>query len=160
MSFLEDKIAVSGSLPAILAALQRPIVFTNGCFDILHRGHVAYLQQAAGLGNTLVIGVNSDASVHRLSKGGERPLNPLADRTAVLAALEAVDLVVAFDEDTPLELIRQIRPDHLVKCGDWSPDNIVGADEVRSWGGKVHSIPFEYQRSTTELIKRIRVGGG
>lgn len=160
MSFLEDKIVGSGSLRARLGALQRPIVFTNGCFDILHRGHVAYLQQAAGLGNTLVVGVNSDASVHRLSKGKERPLNPLADRTAVLAALEAVDLVVPFAEDTPLELIRQIRPDHLVKGGDWTPDNIVGAEEVRSWGGKVHSIPFEYKRSTTELVKRIRSGGG
>lgn len=160
MSFLEDKLVGSGSLPARLDALQRPIVFTNGCFDILHRGHVAYLQQAADLGKTLVIGVNSDASVHRLSKGEERPLNPLADRTAVLAALEAVDLVIAFEEDTPLELIRQIRPDHLVKGGDWTPDNIVGAEDVRSWGGKVHSIPFEYQRSTTELIKRIRSGGG
>jgi len=160
LSFLEDKLVGSGSLPARLDALQRPIVFTNGCFDILHRGHVAYLQQAADLGKTLVIGVNSDASVHRLSKGEERPLNPLADRTAVLAALEAVDLVIAFEEDTPLELIRQIRPDHLVKGGDWTPDNIVGAEDVRSWGGKVHSIPFEYQRSTTELIKRIRSGGG
>ena len=142
-----------------LNALGRPIVFTNGCFDILHLGHVTYLQQAAALGNSLVIGVNSDASVNRLSKGKERPFNPLADRTAVLAALEAVDLVVTFDEDTPLELIRQIRPDHLVKGGDWALDSIVGADQVRSWGGKVHSMPFEYQRSTTDLVKRIRSGG-
>jgi rfaE bifunctional protein nucleotidyltransferase chain/domain len=149
LNLLEDKIVDSGSLPEKLDTLERPIVFTNGCFDILHRGHVTYLQQAAGLGNSLVIGVNTDASVHKLSKGKERPLNPLADRTAVLAALEAVDLVVAFDEDTPLELIRQIRPDHLVKGGDWTLDSIVGADQVRSWGGKVHSIPFKYQRSTT-----------
>ena len=159
MSSLEKKIVGSKSLQARLIALERPIVFTNGCFDILHLGHVTYLQQAAALGNSLVIGVNSDASVHRLSKGKERPFNPLADRTAVLAALEAVDLVVTFDEDTPLELIRQIRPDHLVKGGDWTPDSIVGADQVRSWGGKVHSIPFKYQRSTTELVKRIRSGG-
>lgn len=159
MSSLENKIVGSESLQARLNALERPIVFTNGCFDILHLGHVTYLQQAAALGNSLVIGVNSDASVHRLSKGKERPFNPLADRTAVLAALEAVDLVVTFDEDTPLELIRQIRPDHLVKGGDWALDSIVGADQVRSWGGKVHSMPFEYQRSTTELVKRIRSGG-
>jgi len=159
LSSLEKKIVGSKSLQARLIALERPIVFTNGCFDILHLGHVTYLQQAAALGNSLVIGVNSDASVHRLSKGKERPFNPLADRTAVLAALEAVDLVVTFDEDTPLELIRQIRPDHLVKGGDWTPDSIVGADQVRSWGGKVHSIPFKYQRSTTELVKRIRSGG-
>ena len=159
MSSLENKIVGSESLQARLNALERPIVFTNGCFDILHLGHVTYLQQAAALGNSLVIGVNSDASVHRLSKGKERPFNPLADRTAVLAALEAVDLVVTFDEDTPLELIRQIRPDHLVKGGDWALDSIVGADQVRSWGGKVHSVPFEYQRSTTELVKRIRSGG-
>lgn len=158
MNLLEDKIVDFNSLPKRLEALERPIVFTNGCFDILHRGHVTYLQQAAHLGRRLIIGVNSDASVHRLSKGKERPLNPLADRTAVLAALEAVDLVVAFDEDTPLELIRQIRPDYLVKGGDWTPDNIIGADQVRSWGGKVHSIPFRYHRSTTELIKRIRSG--
>ena len=159
MSSLEKKIVGFESLQARLNALERPIVFTNGCFDILHLGHVTYLQQAAALGNSLVIGVNSDASVHRLSKGKERPFNPLADRTAVLAALEAVDLVVTFDEDTPLELIRQIRPDHLVKGGDWALDSIVGADQVRSWGGKVHSVPFEYQRSTTELVKRIRSGG-
>jgi rfaE bifunctional protein nucleotidyltransferase chain/domain len=159
LSSLENKIVGSESLQARLNALERPIVFTNGCFDILHLGHVTYLQQAAALGNSLVIGVNSDASVHRLSKGKERPFNPLADRTAVLAALEAVDLVVTFDEDTPLELIRQIRPDHLVKGGDWALDSIVGADQVRSWGGKVHSVPFEYQRSTTELVKRIRSGG-
>jgi len=158
LNLLEDKIVDFNSLPKRLEALERPIVFTNGCFDILHRGHVTYLQQAAHLGRRLIIGVNSDASVHRLSKGKERPLNPLADRTAVLAALESVDLVVAFDEDTPLELIRQIRPDYLVKGGDWTPDNIIGADQVRSWGGKVHSIPFRYQRSTTELIKRIRSG--
>jgi rfaE bifunctional protein nucleotidyltransferase chain/domain len=159
LSSLENKIVGSESLQARLNALERPIVFTNGCFDILHLGHVTYLQQAAALGNSLVIGVNGDASVHKLSKGKERPFNPLADRTAVLAALEAVDLVVTFDEDTPLELIRQIRPDHLVKGGDWALDSIVGADQVKSWGGKVHSMPFEYQRSTTELVKRIRSGG-
>ena len=159
MSSLENKLVGAEPLQARLNALERPIVFTNGCFDILHLGHVTYLQQAAALGNSLVIGVNSDASVHRLSKGKERPFNPLADRTAVLAALEAVDLVVTFDEDTPLDLIRQIRPDHLVKGGDWALDSIVGADQVRSWGGKVHSMPFEYQRSTTDLVKRIRSGG-
>jgi len=159
LRLIENKIADSRSLPARLITLERPIVFTNGCFDILHRGHVTYLQRAAHLGKSLVIGVNSDASVRRLDKGSGRPLNSLADRMVVLAALESVDLVTAFGEDTPLELIRQVRPDYLVKGGDWSPDNIVGADEVRSSGGEVHAIPIEYHRSTTGLINLIRSGG-
>ncbi|HYM47908.1 MAG TPA: D-glycero-beta-D-manno-heptose 1-phosphate adenylyltransferase [Burkholderiaceae bacterium] len=136
--------------------LAHPIVFTNGCFDILHRGHVTYLEEARALGASLVVGVNSDASVRRLEKGSERPVNALEDRMAVLAALESVSLVVPFDEDTPLELIRQIRPDHLVKGGDWAPDKIVGNDVVRAHGGQVHSIPFRHDRSTTELLRRIR----
>ena len=150
------KIADLNSLSSRLEKLERPIVFTNGCFDILHRGHIAYLQQAAMLGSSLIVGVNSDDSVQRLGKGSGRPVNPVADRLAVLAALENVDLVIAFDEDTPLELIRKIRPDHLVKGGDWAPDRIVGADFVRSCGGEVHSIPFEFERSTSALIQRIR----
>ncbi len=144
------------SLKEKLAQLSRPIVFTNGCFDILHRGHIAYLEQAAALGKSLVIGVNSDDSVKRLGKGSDRPLNPLEDRMAVMAALECVSLVVPFDEDTPLQLITQVQPDHLVKGGDWSTENIVGADVVTSRGGQVHSIPFRYARSTTSLIERIR----
>lgn len=143
-------------LPARLAALARPVVFTNGCFDILHRGHVAYLEEARALGASLVIGVNTDASVRRLEKGTDRPINPLDDRMAILAALESISLVVAFDEDTPLELIKQVRPDHLVKGGDWATGQIIGNDFVRSYGGKVHSIPFRFERSTTELLRRIR----
>lgn len=144
-------------LAARLAALSRPIVFTNGCFDILHRGHVAYLEEAAQLGQSLVIGVNSDDSVRRLGKDNSRPINPLEDRLAVLAALAMVTLVVPFDEDTPLELIRAVQPDHLVKGGDWPPDKIVGADLVQARGGKVHSIPFRFDRSTTALLERIRL---
>ncbi len=143
-------------LAARLAALPRPIVFTNGCFDILHRGHVTYLEEAARLGQSLVIGVNSDESVRRLEKGPGRPINPLDDRLAVLAALAVVTLVVPFDEDTPLELIRVVQPDHLVKGGDWPPDKIVGADVVQARGGKVHSIPLRFERSTTALLERIR----
>ena len=131
-------------------------MFTNGCFDILHRGHVAYLEEAAALGQSLVVGVNSDASVRRLDKGRDRPVNPLDDRMAILAALACVALVVPFEEDTPLELIRLVRPDHLVKGGDWTPDKIVGADVVQSYGGRVHSIPFRFKRSTTDLLQRIR----
>lgn len=139
-----------------LAVLPRPIVFTNGCFDILHRGHVDYLEQAAALGSSLVVGVNSDASVKRLDKGSDRPFNGLDDRMAVLAALACVSLVVPFDEDTPLDLIRRVRPDHLVKGGDWAPEKIVGADFVSQSGGQVHSIPFRFERSTTDLVRRIR----
>ena len=137
--------------------ISRPLVFTNGCFDILHRGHVAYLEEAALLGRSLVIGVNTDASVKRLNKGGDRPINPLDDRLAILAALACVTLVVPFDDDTPLALIKTVRPDHLVKGGDWAPEKIVGADIVRSYSGQVLSIPFRFKRSTTDLIRRIRL---
>jgi rfaE bifunctional protein nucleotidyltransferase chain/domain len=139
-----------------LAALPRPIVFTNGCFDILHAGHVDYLDRAAALGASLVVGVNSDASVRRQGKGQDRPINPLPERMAVLAALEAVSLVVAFDDDTPLALIRAVRPEHLVKGGDWPVESIVGADFVRGYAGQVHSIRFRHTRSTSELLRRIR----
>jgi len=153
----ESKVVRDDSqLAARIAALARPLVFTNGCFDILHRGHVAYLEEAAALGRSLVVGVNSDASVRRLDKGRGRPVNPLDDRMAILAALACVSLVVPFEEDTPLELIRLVRPDHLVKGGDWTPDKIVGADVVQSYGGRVHSIPFRFKRSTTDLLQRIR----
>jgi rfaE bifunctional protein nucleotidyltransferase chain/domain len=144
------------SLGDRITQLKRPIVFTNGCFDILHRGHIAYLEEAADLGHSLVVGVNSDESVQRLEKGTDRPINPLEDRTAILAALGCVSLVVPFDDDTPLELIKIVMPDHLVKGGDWSPENIVGADIVTASGGHVHSIPFRFQRSTTDLLNRIR----
>lgn len=139
-------------------ALPRPFVFTNGCFDILHRGHVSYLEEAASLGSSLIVGVNSDASVRRLNKGPGRPFNTLEDRMALLAALACVSLVVPFEADTPLELIKTIRPEHLVKGSDWEPKNIVGAEFVESYGGQLHSIPIRHRRSTTELIKRIREG--
>lgn len=156
----DDKIVTDpGRLGEQLSGLPRPIVFTNGCFDILHRGHVTYLQEAAALGKSLVVGVNTDASVRRLGKAPERPFNPLEDRMAVLAALSCVSLVVPFDDDTPRELIRQVGPDHLVKGGDWTPDTIVGADLVLAAGGQVHSIPFRFQRSTTDLVQRIRDSG-
>ena len=152
----ERKLCQPGELAARVAALPRPLVFTNGCFDVLHRGHVTYLAQACALGAALVVGVNSDASVKRLGKDGDRPINPLHDRMAVLAALESVSLVVEFDEDTPLNLILACRPDVLVKGGDWRIEDIVGAREVQGWGGKVHSIPFLHERSTTVLLKKIR----
>ena len=152
----EKKIADPADLTQRLANLARPLVFTNGCFDLLHRGHVTYLAQARSLGASLVVAVNSDASVKRLKKGAQRPLNTLADRMAVLAALECVSLVICFDQDTPLELILSVKPEILVKGGDWSPENIVGAKEVIAWGGQVHSIPFQFDRSTTALISKIK----
>lgn len=154
----EAKICDPRALASCVRALARPVVFTNGVFDILHRGHVTYLAQARALGASLVVGVNSDASVKRLGKGAQRPLNELGDRMAVLAALASVSLVTSFDEDTPLALILACRPDVLVKGGDWQPAEIVGAAEVRSWGGEVHSIAFSHARSTTELLRRIRAG--
>lgn len=154
----ESKICPPEQLAARAAALARPLVFTNGCFDILHRGHVTYLAQARALGAAMVVALNTDASVRRLGKGDDRPMNPLEDRLAVMAALGCVDLVTWFDEDTPLARILEARPEVLVKGGDWAPDRIVGAAEVRGWGGTVHSIPFEVERSTTALIERIRKG--
>lgn len=157
MSPSQDKVVTDRrALAARVAALPRPVVFTNGVFDILHRGHVAYLEEAAALGASLVVGVNDDASVRRLEKGSDRPVNPLEDRMAILAALACVSLVTPFSEDTPLELIKIVRPDHLVKGGDWPPERIVGAELVRAYGGAVHSIPFRFARSTTALLKRIR----
>jgi D-glycero-beta-D-manno-heptose 1-phosphate adenylyltransferase len=152
----ESKIVDPPLLAERARTLARPVVFTNGVFDILHRGHVTYLAQARALGNSLVVALNSDASARRLGKGDDRPVNEIADRLAVVAALESVSLVTWFDEDTPLALILECRPDHLVKGGDWSPDRIVGAREVRSWGGQVHSIAFEHDRSTTKLLSKIR----
>ncbi len=150
------KIAERTSALARIALLARPLVFTNGVFDVLHRGHVTYLEQAKGLGASLVVAVNSDASVRRLGKEGDRPLNPLADRMAVLAALAAVDLVVAFDDDTPLELIVACRPDVLVKGGDYTAQTTAGAAETIAAGGRFVAIPFTFDRSTSALIRRIR----
>lgn len=152
----EAKITAPAALAAALSRLPRPLVFTNGCFDIVHRGHVTCLAQARALGASLVVACNSDASVRRQGKGPDRPVNALEDRLAVLAALASVDLVTWFDEDTPLQRILDCRPQVLVKGGDWAPEAIVGAPEVMAWGGRVYSIPFVHQRSTTALLERIR----
>ena len=152
----EAKIAAPERLAEQIARLPRPLVFTNGCFDILHRGHVTYLAQAASLGASLIVAANSDTSVRRLGKGDDRPVNALENRLAVLAALASVALVTWFDEDTPIERILQTRPDVLVKGGDWPVEKIVGYTEVLGWGGSVHSIPFLHQTSTTALLDKIR----
>ncbi|MFM8281277.1 MAG: D-glycero-beta-D-manno-heptose 1-phosphate adenylyltransferase [Bacteroidota bacterium] len=138
-----------------LKSEKKNIVFTNGCFDILHKGHVAYLQAAKSLGDILIVGMNTDASVQRL-KGQDRPVNSLEDRAFVLSALRSVDYVIAFDEDTPLSLIQAIMPDVLVKGGDYTIDTIVGATEVLSHGGKVEIIPFVEGKSTTSIIDAIK----
>ena len=143
----------------LLARLGRPregrLVFTNGCFDILHRGHVEYLARARSLGELLVVGVNTDASVERL-KGPGRPVVPQGDRALVLAALEAVDFVTLFHEDTPRALIAALLPDVLVKGGDYAPEQVVGREEVEDAGGLVHIIPFIEGRSTTQLLQRLQ----
>ncbi len=154
----EHKLCPPDALAARAAALPRPRVFTNGVFDILHRGHVTYLAQSRALGGSLIVALNTDASVRRLGKAPERPINRQEDRAAVVAALASVDLVTWFDDDTPLALILACRPEVLVKGGDWPVDRIVGGAEVIGWGGKVHSIPFEFERSTTDTIARIRKG--
>lgn len=152
----EAKFCRPDELAVRAGALPRPLVFTNGCFDILHRGHVTYLAQARGLGRSLIVAANSDISVRRLGKGEDRPVNRLEDRMALLAALECVSLVTWFDEDTPLATILRCRPDVLVKGGDWAVDSIVGAKEVLAAGGKVVSIPFIHLHSTTTLLEKIR----
>jgi rfaE bifunctional protein nucleotidyltransferase chain/domain len=141
----EKKILDPAALDQWLAALPRPLVFTNGVFDLLHRGHVTYLARARALGAALLVALNSDASVKKLGKGAERPLNALADRLAVLAALECVDAVTWFEDDTPEALIAACRPQVLVKGGDWPVERIVGAGGVLARGGKVVSIPFEHR---------------
>jgi rfaE bifunctional protein nucleotidyltransferase chain/domain len=146
----------------LLARLGRPrdarVVFTNGVFDVLHRGHVEYLTAARALGDLLVVGLNTDASVRRLGKGGDRPVNPQDDRAYVLAGLAAVDCVVEFDEDTPRALIAALLPDVLVKGGDYTRDTIVGADEVEAAGGRVEVIPLVPGRSTTSILQLVRQG--
>jgi D-glycero-beta-D-manno-heptose 1-phosphate adenylyltransferase len=153
----ESKICEPRDFAARAAGLARPLVFTNGVFDILHRGHVTYLAEARALGESLAVALNSDDSVRRLGKGGDRPVNALEDRLAVVAALESVSLVTWFGEDTPLERILQCRPERLVKGGDWPVERIVGAAEVQAWGGTVHSIAFRHDRSTTRLLAKIRL---
>src|SRR3954466_1745076 len=152
----EARICDPARFAQAVAGLPRPLVFTNGVFDILHRGHVTYLAEARALGASLVVALNADASVRRLGKGADRPVNTLEDRLAVIAALESVALATWFEEDTPLARILECRPDHLVKGGDWAVERIVGASETLGWGGHVHSIPFRHDRSTTRLLERIR----
>ena len=152
----ERKIFAPRDAGRLAARLPRPLVFTNGVFDLLHRGHVTYLAQARALGAAMLVALNSDASARRLGKGANRPLNALADRLAVIAALESVDAVTSFDEDTPQALIEAVRPEVLVKGGDWPVDRIVGAPGVLARGGRVVAIPFEHQRSTTALVEAIR----
>ena len=134
----------------------KPLVFTNGVFDLLHRGHVTYLDEAAQLGATLLVGVNSDASAKRLGKGPDRPLNTATDRAALLAALGCVTAVIIFDEDTPVEIIATLRPDIIVKGGDYDMQVLPETKLVESWGGKAVAIPFEFKRSTTTLVEKIR----
>jgi rfaE bifunctional protein nucleotidyltransferase chain/domain len=156
----EAKIRAPGEIDRWLGPLPRPLVFTNGVFDVLHRGHVTYLAQARSLGAALLVALNGDASARRLGKGPDRPVNPLEDRLAVIAALESVDAVTWFDEDTPQALIGACRPEVLVKGGDWPVERIAGASEVLARGGRVESIAFEHQRSTSALLKRIRATEG
>lgn len=137
-------------------ALARPLVFTNGVFDILHRGHVSYLDAARQLGATLVVALNTDDSVRRLGKGDERPINNQADRAALLAALESVSWVTWFDEDTPVQIIDELRPDVIVKGGDYDMQALPETALVQAWGGRAVAIPFEFQRSTSALIEKIR----
>ena len=157
MHFL-DKIVSADQLDTRLAALPRPMVFTNGVFDILHRGHVVYLAAARALGASLVLGLNTDASVRLLGKGPERPLNTQDDRAAVLAALESVSLVTLFDERMPLALIERVRPDIYVKGGDYDMATLAETALVQTWGGHAVAIPFVEGRSTTALVQRIRSG--
>ena len=154
----ENKICSPAQLRERLAAMSRPLVFTNGVFDILHRGHVTYLAEARAKGESLLVALNSDASAKRLGKAGDRPINRLEDRMAVVAALQSVDLVTWFEDDTPLALILACRPEILVKGGDWKPEAMVGAKEVSGWGGSAHSIPFQHEKSTSSLLERIRRG--
>ena len=151
-----DKLCPRTELATRIASLPRPVVFTNGVFDILHRGHVSYLAQARALGASLVIGLNSDASARSLGKGPDRPLNGEADRGCVLAALESVSLVTLFDEPTPLELLAVVRPDLYVKGGDYDIESLAETRLVRSWGGDARAIAFVDGYSTTSLVKRIR----
>lgn len=131
----------------------RKIVFTNGCFDLLHRGHVEYLERARRLGDLLIVALNTDASVRKI-KGPTRPVNPLQDRARVMAALACVDYVTAFGEPTPLQCILKLKPKYIVKGGDWKPAQIVGAREARNWGGRAKSLPYLKGRSTTAILKR------
>jgi len=154
----ERKVVNRDGLARAVATLARPLVLTNGVFDLLHRGHVTYLARARALGASLVVAVNSDASVRRLGKGDDRPVNSEADRAAVLAALESVSLVTVFDETVPLPVVEIVRPDVYVKGGDYDLATVPEAQLARSWGARTAAIPFEFERSTTALLAKVRGG--
>lgn len=156
MSDYTDKLCPPDEIESRVAALLQPVVFTNGVFDILHRGHVSYLAQARALGGSLVVGLNSDASARGLGKGPDRPLNTQFDRACVLAALESVSLVIGFDEPTPVELLKRVRPQWYVKGGDYDIETLPETALVRSWGGDARALPFVDGQSTTALVRRIR----
>ena len=154
-----DKLCERSGLATALAHLPRPWVFTNGVFDVLHRGHVVYLAQARALGGSLIVALNTDASTRRLGKGDDRPLNNEMDRAIVMSSQEAVSLVTWFDEDNPQALIAEIRPDVLVKGGDYNMDVLPETALMHSWGGKALALPFVSGYSTTALVKKIRAQG-
>ena len=154
-AFLQ-KLVETSNLEAMLKSLPRPWVFTNGVFDVLHRGHVMYLAQARALGASLIVALNTDASVKRLGKGDDRPLNTEVDRAIVMASQEAVSMVTWFSEDTPFEIIARIRPDVLVKGGDYDMDKLAETALMKTWGGRAIALPFVQGYSTTKLVQRIR----
>jgi rfaE bifunctional protein nucleotidyltransferase chain/domain len=156
MIAFEEKIFEASELQKKIAQLPHPVVLTNGVFDLLHRGHVTYLAQARALGASLIVAVNTDASVKRLGKGDERPINSCADRMAVLAALEAVSAVVAFDEDTALQVVQLLRPDIYAKGGDYDMHAIPEGQAVLAYGGQVRAIDFLHDRSTTKTLEKLR----
>ena len=153
---LHDKILARESVRALGRPRKSALVFTNGVFDVLHRGHVEYLHAARALGDALIVALNTDASARRLGKGADRPVNAERDRAIVLAGLACVDYVTFFDEDTPQHIISELLPDVLVKGGDYTPDTIVGRDEVEAAGGRVVVIPFVRGHSTTDMLRKIR----
>ncbi len=156
MPDFEKKICARPDLQQRIALLPKPVVLTNGVFDILHRGHVTYLAQARELGASLVVAVNTDASVRRLGKGDDRPINSCDDRMAILAALEAVSMVVPFDEDTALEVVREAQPEVYVKGGDYDMTAIPEGQAVAAYGGRAVAIEFEHDRSTTRLLSKVK----
>lgn len=156
MPNFEDKVVTRAALKERVAGLPKPVVLTNGVFDILHRGHVTYLAQAREQGASLVVAVNTDASVRRLGKGEDRPVNTCEDRMAILAALESVSLVVPFDEDTALEVVQEARPDIYVKGGDYDMAAIPEGRAVAAYGGKSVAIEFQHDRSTSKLLSKVR----
>jgi D-glycero-beta-D-manno-heptose 1-phosphate adenylyltransferase len=158
MPNFEKKICTRANLRQRIAQLPKPVVLTNGVFDILHRGHVTYLAQARELGASLVVAVNTDASVKRLGKGDDRPVNTCDDRMAILAALEAVSMVLPFDEDTALEVVREAQPDIYAKGGDYDMGAIPEGRAVAGYGGRAVAIDFEHDRSTTSLLSKVRKG--